>query len=88
LTDYQRLFYAIVGMNSLFAAAVWCAVAPKRISIAVLVITAIIWPFVNGPLEGHTLLAIGSEHGITVSDLLSVVAVLIAVVKLRAMHSR
>ncbi|MFZ0832555.1 MAG: hypothetical protein WAM92_05625 [Mycobacterium sp.] len=88
MTDYQQLFYAIVAMNSLFAAAVWCAVAPKRISIAALVITAIVWPFVNAPLEGHTLLAIGSEHGITVSDLLSVAAVLIAVAKLRVIHSR
>ncbi|MGZ4515020.1 MAG: hypothetical protein ACXVX5_09980 [Mycobacterium sp.] len=88
MTLEQQLSYAVLAMNALFAAAVWCAVAPSRISITALVIAAVIWPFSNGPLEGHTLLEINSTHGITVSDLLSIVGVLIAGAKIHEIRSR
>ena len=46
MTTEQHWFYAILAMNTLFAAAVWCAAVPTRIAVAALVIAAIIWPFV------------------------------------------
>jgi predicted transcriptional regulator len=42
---------------------------------------ALIWPFANGILEGDILLTLDSTSGITVSDLLSVLAVAIALVQ-------
>jgi len=45
------------------------------------VIFAALWPFANGPLEGHTLANLGSGHGITESDMLSVLAFVIAAVQ-------
>jgi predicted transcriptional regulator len=42
---------------------------------------AVIWPFANGTLEGDILLTVDSTSGITVSDLLSVLAAAIALVQ-------
>jgi hypothetical protein len=74
----QQLFYSIAAMNALFSSMVWCAARPSRWSILSTLTFAVIWPFVNGILEGNLLLSISSTHGITVSDLLSVLAVMIA----------
>jgi hypothetical protein len=43
-----------------------------------LVAAAVIWVLVNGPVEGPTLLVLAPSHGITVADLLSVCALVIA----------
>jgi hypothetical protein len=40
------------------------------------------WVLFNGPIEGPILLTISSTHGLTVSDLLAVVGVLVAAVLL------
>jgi hypothetical protein len=45
---------------------------------AALVVGAVIWVLVNGPVEGRVLFVIDRDHGITVADLLSVAAVLVA----------
>jgi hypothetical protein len=75
------LFYSIAAMNALFSSMAWCAAKPNRWSILAVLTFALIWPFVNGPLEGNLLLKVSSTHGITVSDLLSVLAVVIALVQ-------
>ena len=72
------LFYSIAAMNALFSSMAWCAAKPNRWSILTVVTFALVWPFVNGILEGNLLLTISSTHGITVSDLLSVLAAGIA----------
>jgi hypothetical protein len=77
----QRLFYSIAAMNALFSSMAWCAAKPNRWSILAVLTFALIWPFVNGILEGNLLLKLSSIHGITVSDLLSVLAVVIALVQ-------
>jgi hypothetical protein len=59
----------------------WCAAKPTKWSILATLAFAVMWPFVNGVLEGKILLKISSIHGITVSDLLSVLAVVIALVQ-------
>lgn len=47
---------------------------------ALLVVGAVIWVRINGPVEGRTLLVLSRNHGVTVADMLSVVALLMAAV--------
>jgi hypothetical protein len=68
-------------MNALFSSMAWCAAKPNALSILSTLTFAVIWPFVNGILEGNLLVTLTSTHGITVSDLLSVLAVAIALVQ-------
>jgi hypothetical protein len=75
------LFYSIAAMNALFSSMAWCAAKPNRWSILTVLTFALVWPFVNGILEGNLLLTISGTHGITVSDLLSVLAAGIALIQ-------
>ncbi len=51
-----------------------------RRAVAVLLLPAsVAWVLFNGPLEGSVLLTLTSTHGVTTSDLLAVVGVLVAV---------
>ncbi|WP_213573260.1 hypothetical protein [Rhodococcus sp. USK13] len=78
-SDPSTLFYPLVFMNLLFAASAWCLARPTRVAATATVVAAVLWVFGNGPLEGRTLYEITPTNGVTVSDLLSVTAVLIAV---------
>jgi hypothetical protein len=73
-----QLFYSIAAMNAHFSSMAWCAAKPNRWSILALLTFAVIWPFVNGDLDGEVLLTLDGTSGITVSDLLSVLAAVIA----------
>lgn len=53
-----QLFYGIAAMNALFSSMAWCAAKPNRWSILALLTFAVIWPFVNGDLEGDVLLTL------------------------------
>ncbi|BBZ22087.1 hypothetical protein [Mycolicibacter hiberniae] len=77
----QQLFYSIVAMNALFSSMAWCAAKPSRWSITAVVVSALIWPFADGALEGDVLLAINSTTGITVSNVFSCVAVVFAFIQ-------
>ena len=72
-------FYPLVFMNLLFAATTLCLARPSRLSAAATVGAAVLWLFGNGPLEGKVLWEFDATHGLTVSDLLSVAAVAVAV---------
>lgn len=50
----------------------------RVVTAAALVVGAVIWVLVNGPVEGKVLVVLDRNHGITVADLLSVAAVLVA----------
>jgi hypothetical protein len=76
-----RLFYSIAAMNALFSSMAWCAAKSDRWSILALLTFAVIWPFVNGDLDGEVLLTLDGTSGITVSDLLSVLAAVIAFIQ-------
>ncbi|MEJ2866357.1 hypothetical protein WCD74_01185 [Actinomycetospora sp. OC33-EN08] len=53
----------------------------RRVLLAVLlVVAAVIWVRINGPVEGRVLLELAEERGITTADLLSLVAVAMALV--------
>ena len=77
----NELFYSIAAMNALFSSMAWCAAKPNRSSILTVLTLALVWPFVNGNLEGNILLTINPTHGITVSDLLSGLAAGIALIQ-------
>ena len=79
--DEPQLFYSIAAMNALFSSLAWCAAKPNRASILSVILFAVIWPFTNGPLEGHTFMVLAPSDGITVSDMLSVVAIIVAAVQ-------
>jgi hypothetical protein len=79
--DDQQLFYSIAAMNALFSSMAWCAAKPNRWSILAVLTFALIWPFADGNLEGNVLLTVNSTTGITVSDLLSVLAAVIALIQ-------
>ncbi|MDV6280284.1 hypothetical protein [Rhodococcus jostii] len=73
------LFYSLVCMNLLFATATWCLSRPTRWSATATALAALLWLFGNGQLEGRVLLSINYHHGLTVSDLLSMVAFAISI---------
>ena len=79
--DHQQVFYSIAAMNALFSSMAWCAAKPNRWSILAVLTFALIWPFADGNLEGDVLLTVNSTTGITVSDLLSVLAAVIALIQ-------
>ncbi|RDI32357.1 hypothetical protein DEU38_10388 [Rhodococcus sp. AG1013] len=76
MADY---FYPALTMNILVVLSAWCLAKPTRPAATALVSVAVVWVFANGPLEGGVLWSLSPEHGLTVSDLLSVAAVAIAV---------
>jgi hypothetical protein len=78
----QQLFYSIAAMSALFSSMAWCVAKPNRWSILAVLTFALIWPFANGDLEGHMLLMINEDSAITVSDLFSVLAALLALVQI------
>jgi hypothetical protein len=52
---------------------------PVRRAVAVLLLpVAAAWVLFNGPIEGPILLTISTNHGLTVSDLLAVMGVVVA----------
>lgn len=71
-------FYALVVMNLLFVTAAWSLARPGVASSAILTTVAVVWALANGPIEGHVILSFTLHHGVTESDLLSVIAVVIA----------
>lgn len=58
------------------------AVAGSRAAAWTTLATALVWPFVNRPMEGPVLLVIGQGHGVTLSDLLAPAGVLLSVLTL------
>ncbi|KAF0960052.1 hypothetical protein [Rhodococcus sp. T7] len=72
-------FYPLVFMNFLFAATTLCLARPSRLTAGVTVVAAVLWIFGNGPLEGQVLWEFDATHGLTVSDLLSVAALGVAI---------
>ena len=51
---------------------------PRRAAALLLLPASAAWVLFNGPIEGPILLTLSTNHGLTVSDLLAVVGVLVA----------
>ena len=58
-----QLFYSVAATNALFSSMAWCVAKPNRLPILALLTFAVIWPFVNGDLEGDVLLTLGPGRG-------------------------
>ena len=76
--DPQDLFRSIVALSALFASMAWCLARPNWASMLSTVGLAVLWPFVDRPLTGRLLMVLSDNKGVTQSDLISVLAVLIA----------
>lgn len=77
------LLLALVVLSVLIAAVLRTVAAPSLTWIGVTVAAAVLWLPANKPVEGPLLLALGDGHGVTASDLVSVVAVVLVVLALR-----
>ena len=51
---------------------------PRRAAALLLLPASAAWVLFNGPIEGPILLTLSANHGLTVSDLLAVLGVLVA----------
>ena len=81
VVDPHQLFYSVLAMNALFASLAWCLAKPNWASILSVLVAAALWPLLNESLEGRTLVVLTPTHGITSHDLLSVLAVAVAIVQ-------
>lgn len=55
---------------------------PRTILAVALVVVAGIWVLVNGPVEGPTMVVVTPDHGLSVADLFSLLALAVAAVLL------
>lgn len=78
MIDPQDLFRSVVALSALFASMAWCLARPNWASMLSTVGLAVLWPFVDRPLTGRLLMVLSDNKGVTQSDLISVLAVLIA----------
>ena len=81
-------FHALVILQLLFACGLWTLLRPSVRACIVLIIVSGAWVLWNSPIEGAGLVSITPTHGVTESDLLSVIGVIIAVVTLIRLRSR
>lgn len=75
-----EILHSLVIMNLLFVTATWSLARPSVRASVLLVLVAVAWVLWNEPIEGRVIYFITIQHGVTESDVLSVIAVLIAVV--------
>lgn len=73
-------FHALVLLNCLFVLGAWCLARPGYAAAATLTATSVAWALWNKPIEGRVLVSFNIDHGITESDMLSVLAVVIATI--------
>jgi hypothetical protein len=79
--DLQELFESVVVLNALFASMAWCLARPNWASMLSTLAFAVIWPFVDTPVTGRLLLTLSDDKGVTQSDLISVLAVIVVAVQ-------
>lgn len=81
MLDPQELFRSVVTLNALFASIAWCLARPNWASMAATVGLAVLWPFVDRPLNGRLLLVVNDDIGVTQADLISVFAVVVVAIQ-------
>lgn len=81
MLDPQELFRAIVTLNALFASIAWCLARPNWASMLSTLGLAVLWPFVDTPLTGRLLMVLSDHKGVTESDLISVLAVVVVAIQ-------
>jgi hypothetical protein len=68
----------LVLLVGLLIASLWSRGRPRRATALLLLPASAAWVLFNGPIEGPILITLSTNHGVTVSDLLAVVGVLVA----------
>lgn len=76
------MFEIALAVLLVLAVAGCLAVAGSRVAAWITLGAALVWPFVNRPMEGPVLLIIGRGHGLTVSDLLAPAGLALSVLAL------
>ena len=61
-------------------ALLYAALRPSRLASLVLAALSVVWPFVNGPLEGPVLWSFSRQHGLTLGDLLAPAGIVAAAI--------
>ncbi len=82
------VFHALVLLNLLFVTGAWCLARPAYRAAAALTVLSVMWLFGNGPIEGRVLISISIEHGLTESDILTVLGFSIAAITFKRTHDR
>ena len=72
--DPNQLFRGIVVLDALFASLAWCLARPNAASMLSVVTFAMLWPFVDKPLGGRTILHLNETSGVTTGDFLTLLA--------------
>lgn len=88
MLDPDDLFRSVVTLNALFASLAWCLARPNLASMLSVLIFAVIWPFVDSPLTGRLLLVLSEQNGVTESDLISVLAMVVVTVQAARHYGR
>jgi hypothetical protein len=65
-----QLLMAALVLILFVAAGVAALVWPRRLLYAAVIVFAVLWLRVNGPLEGYVLVSFGRDNGLTLGDLL------------------
>lgn len=81
MLDPQELFRSIVTLSALFAAIAWCLARPNWASMITTLGLAALWPFVDRPLTGRLLMVLSDHKGVTQSDLITALAVVVVAVQ-------
>jgi hypothetical protein len=81
MLDPQELFGSVVTLSALFASIAWCLARPNLASMLSTLGLAVLWPFVDTPLNGRLLMVLSDEKGVTQSDLISAFAVVIVAIQ-------
>lgn len=74
------VFHALVLLNLMFVTGAWCLARPTYRAAVALAVLSVMWLFGNGPIEGRVLVSINIEHGLTESDILTVLGLSISAI--------
>jgi hypothetical protein len=68
--ERMELLTAALVLILVVAAGVAAVVWPRGLTYAAVIVFAVLWLRVNGPLEGYVLISFGRDNGLTLGDLL------------------
>jgi hypothetical protein len=66
----MQLLTATTALLLVVAAGVAAVAWPRRLTYGAVIVFAVLWLRVNGPIEGYVLVTFGRDTGLTLADLL------------------
>ena len=79
--------FAATAFVLLVAATAYAMLRPGRAAVGLTLAAAILWLPADSPVEGWVLVRLGGGHGVTIADLLSVLAMVVALGAWAAGHA-